>query len=236
MTHYEITQWVDYVRGLVEPATADAMQAHLGECEACAATASRLAAVATVARADAQFEPPAHLLHFARAVFSLQRPESVLSLPQMAARLVFNSLDAALVAGTRSLADDASRQTLFEAGEFSVHLRFEQTARPRRVSLVGQIANRRNPDPPLSHVPVLLTRGDTVVARSLSNEFGEFQVEYEPHSGLRLLIPVADGRQAIRLSLTEGEDRQSDEPRPAPPSSSTRRRARRGGTGSKSRH
>ena len=49
-------------------------------------------------------------------------------------------------------------------------------------------------------------------------------------------IPVADGRQAIRLSLTEGEDRQSDEPRPAPPSSSTRRRARRGGTGSKSRH
>lgn len=234
MTHYETIQWVDYVRGLVDPATAATMRSHLDTCPACEATARRFDMVATVARTDEQFEPPAHLLRFARAAFSLNRPEAVLSLPQLAARLVFNSLDAAMAVGTRSLAEDASRQTLFEAGEYSVHLRFEQAARTPRVSLVGQIANRRSPEPPMSHVPVLLTRGKTVVARSLSNEFGEFQVEYEPHAALQLHIPVSVGRQAIRLPLTEVHDSRLDDNRS--PASSSRRRVRRDAPGARRRH
>ncbi len=67
MTHYENIQLVDYVRGLVDPATAATMRSHLETCPACDATARRLDMVATVARADAQFEPPAHLLRFALA-------------------------------------------------------------------------------------------------------------------------------------------------------------------------
>ena len=76
----------------------------------------------------------------------------------------------------------------------------------------------------MSHVPVLLTRGRTVVARSLSNEFGEFQVEYEPQSALQLHIPVTPGRQAIRLALTELQGTSPDDPRS--PASSSRRRGR----------
>lgn len=234
MTHYEITQWVDYARGLVDPAAAAEMRTHLDGCPACAAIVRRFAMVAPVVQSDEQLEPPAHLLHFARAAFSLHKPEAVLSLPQLAARLVFNSLDAAMAAGTRSLSEEASRQTLFEAGEFSVHLRFEQSTRAARVSLVGQIANRRSPEPPMSHVPVLLTRGRTVVARSMSNEFGEFQVEYEPHAALQLQIPVSAGRQAIRLPLTDVHDSRLDDSRS--PASSSRRRNRRGATGAKRRH
>ena len=235
MTHYENTQWVDFARGLVDPETARAMRTHLDSgCRPCGDTARRLSLVTAVTRTDEQFEPPAHLLHFARAAFSLQRPDAVLSLPQLAARLVFNSLDSALTAGARGLAEDVNRQTLFEAGDFSVHLRFEQPSRASRVSLIGQIANRRMPEPPMSHVPVLLTRGRTVIARSLSNEFGEFQVEYEPQAALQLHIPVTPGRQAIRLALTELQGTSTDDPRS--PASSSRRRGRRGGTGSRSRH
>lgn len=235
MTHFESTQWVDYVRGLVDATTAQAMRAHLESgCDACGATARRLGLVAAVARQDEQFDPPAHLLHFARAAFSLQRPEGVLSLPQLVARMVFNSLDTALTAGARGLGDEMTRQTLFEAGDFSLHLRFEQPTRAARISLVGQIANRRTPEPPMSHVPVLLTRGQKVVARSLSNEFGEFQVEYEPQAALHLHIPVLAGRQAIRLALTELQGSSLDDPRS--PASSSRRRGGRGGNGSRSRH
>lgn len=227
MNHYDITEWVDYVRQLLDPASAGRMRAHLGAgCGPCGATVRRLSQVAEQAQIDLALDPPAHLLHYARAAFSLQRSNRVLSLPMMAARLVFNSLDAALAAGTRGPAEDVSRQTLYEAGDFSVHLRFEQHARAARVSLVGQIANRRTPEPPMSHVPVFLTRGRVVVARSLSNEFGEFQVEYEPQRSLQLHIPVAGGRQRIRVSLTELHG--TFESAPRAPSTSARRRTKRG--------
>lgn len=204
MSHYDITRWTDYVRGLVDPPAAAAMRQHLRSgCESCGATARRLGTVARVAEADSQYEPPAHLLRFAQAAFSLRRPERVLSLPQLAVRLAFNSLETAFAAGTRGPAEQMSRQTLYEAGDFSVHLRFEQSAGQTRVSLVGQVTSRRVPGLPMEHVPVVLTRGRKIVARSLSNEFGEFQVEYEPRGALRLHIPVSGGRQSIRLALND---------------------------------
>lgn len=203
MSHPSSTEWVDFVRGVAAPDVAAAMRAHLAGCDACAGEERRWRLVAAEARDDLALEPPAHLIQFARAAFSLQRPARLFSLPALAARLVFNSVDAAGQAGTRGLAGEVSRQTLFEAGDFSVHLRLEQPAKATRVSLVGQIANRRAPTPPLAHVPVLLTRGRAVVARSLSNEFGEFQVEYEPQASLHLHIPLADGRQRIRLALAD---------------------------------
>lgn len=215
MKHYDIAEWADFARGVAAPAAAASMRRHLDEgCEACAATARRLDLVSRVAEADRAYEPPAHLVRFAQAAFSLRRPERVLSLPALAARLVFNSLDAALAAGVRGPVEEISRQTLYEAGDFAVHLRFEQPSGASRVSLTGQIANRRVPNPPMAHVRVLLTRGRTVVARSLSNEFGEFQVDYEPHAALRLHIPVSDGRQSIQLALNDVQGEVVGDPQP----------------------
>lgn len=202
MSHYDVTQWVDFVRGLANAGEAAPMQQHLDQgCESCAAAVRRLSALATMARTDDLNEPPAHLLRFAKAAFSLQQPSRLLSLPRLVARLAFNSLETAVAQGTRGPVEELSRQSLYEAGDFSVHLRFEQPSGASRVSLIGQIANRRVPEPPMAHVPVLLTRGRSVVARSLSNEFGEFQIEYDPHPALRLHIPVSDGRQSIRMAL-----------------------------------
>lgn len=233
MSHYDVTQWVDFVRGLATPDDAAPMQRHLDQgCPSCAAAVRRLSALATMARTDEQNEPPAHLLRFARAAFSLQKPSRLLSLPRLAARLAFNSLEMAATQGTRGPVEELSRQSLYEAGDFSVHLRFEQPSGASRVSLVGQIANRRVPEPPMAHVPVLLTRGRSVVARSLSNEFGEFQIEYDPHPALRLHIPVSEGRQSIRMALDGLEGDVSDEhemPAPArkhPVRPAARRRGR----------
>lgn len=220
MSHHDIATWIDYVRGVLDPAATSEMRAHLETgCELCGGTVRRLTQVVAVSRTDRALDPPAHLVQFAKAAFSIRQSSRIVSLPMMAARLVFNSLTGALVSGTRGPSEDVSRQTLYEAGDFSVHLRFEQPARAARVSLVGQIANRRTPEPPMSHVPVLLTRGRVVVARSLSNEFGEFQVEYEPQASLQLHIPVAGGRQRIRVSLTDLQGTFEDENPPATPGS-----------------
>lgn len=204
MRHFDIEQWTDFVRGIGDSSALSAMQEHLRDgCEDCSAVVRRLGAVVSVAKEDAASTPPAHLVRFARAAFVLHRPEGALTLPDLVCRLVFNSRSSSLVPGTRGPAEAVSRQMLYEAGDFSVHLRFEQPAGTPRVSLVGQVANRRIPDPPMAHVPVLLTRGRRVVARSLSNEFGEFQVEYEPAKGLELQILLADRRGRIRLSLSD---------------------------------
>lgn len=204
MSHFDIVQWIDFVRGVAAPELEADMRAHLAHgCAACEALMRRMDAVATAARPDANLEPPDHLVRFAVAAFSLHKPERTLSLPALAARLVFGSAGMPSVAGVRGPVEDMNRQTLYEAGDFTIHLKFEQLSGEPRVSLVGQVSNRRLPDPPPAHVPVLVTRGRLVVARGLSNEFGEFQMEYEPHEGLELLIPVEDQRRSIRLPLSE---------------------------------
>ncbi len=202
MKHFPLTQWVDFVRGVSEATSTAAMERHLTPgCPACEQTVRRLRAVSELARVDEGYEPPAHLIRFAKAAFSLRRPDRVFLLGILPARLAFEGMDRALLAGTRGPGEEFNRQNLYEAGDFSLHLRFERAQGVATVSLTGQIANRNKPEAPIAHVPVLLTRGRTVVARSLSNEFGEFQVEYRANAALRLQIPIFDAGQRINLAL-----------------------------------
>ncbi|MEQ1907288.1 MAG: hypothetical protein ABMA15_00595 [Vicinamibacterales bacterium] len=204
MSHFDIVHWVDFVRGVAAPELEAGMRTHLADgCLSCDALIRRLDAVAAAARQDTAVEPPVHLVRFALAAFSLHRPERTLSLPALAARLVFGSVGMPAAEGVRGPVEEMNRQTLYEAGDFTIHLKFEQLSGAPRVSLVGQVSNRRVPDPPPAHVPILVTRGRRVVARGLSNEFGEFQMEYEPNEGLELHIPVEDHRRSIRLPLSE---------------------------------
>ena len=55
-------------------------------------------------------------------------------------------------------------------------------------TLVGQIFNRAHPDEPLAILPVYLVSGKEILARTCSNNFGEFQLDYEPRSRLSLHI------------------------------------------------
>jgi hypothetical protein len=204
MSHFDIVRWTDFVRGVADPVAAAAMDQHLaGGCPSCGALVTRLKAVTAVAELDRTSTPPDHLTRFARAAFSLQRPERTLALPELVARLLFSSAPGALAVGRRGPVDEMNRQTLYEAGDFTVHLKFEQTVGTPQISLVGQVANRRLPEPPLAHLPVMVTSGKRIVARCMSNEFGEFQVEYEPREGLELQIPLPDSGRRIRLSLSD---------------------------------
>jgi hypothetical protein len=70
-----------------------------------------------------------------------------------------------------------------------------------RMSLLGQLLNRTAPSAPPAGMPVLLMAGDKVVARAVTNEFGEFTMDYRPRKNLRLCVPMQTEEARIEVSL-----------------------------------
>lgn len=192
MKHFELKDCVDFARGVVSESRAAEMEAHLGAgCKRCRRDSEMFRKFAAAAVSGAEFEVPQYAIHCARAIFSLQQPERVQILPQLLARLVYDSFREPLPAGVRTQ-QRLSRQTLYEAGDFRLDLRLEQERGSAQVSLVGQIENRKDPSQRMGDVPILLAKGEDVVARTVSNQFGEFHLNYQPKTQLRLHVPVLE--------------------------------------------
>jgi hypothetical protein len=201
LKHYDETKWIDFARGLITGAARKAMQAHLDAgCERCRRVLALFRAAVEVVASDARWEVPDHVLHSARAIFALQRPEKVQILPRIPARLVYDSFREPLPVGMRGQ-HRISRQALYEAGDYSVDLRLEHERGSSQMTLVGQIANRKRPECDMGNIPVLLMSGKSVLGRALSNTFGEFQMEYQPSQHLRLYVPVEEQGRGIQIGL-----------------------------------
>lgn len=195
MKHFGLAEWTDFARRLAAEDLRRAMEAHLAAgCKKCKRTLGLITEFAGTAKAAAHYEAPEYMVRCARAVFALQQPEKIHILPKALARLVYDSFREPLPAGIRSQ-QRLSRQALYEAGDYRLDLRLEQERGASSVSLVGQIENRREPQKRVGQIPVLLASGKEVVAKTLSNHFGEFQFTYRPRTGLRLYVPVL-GEQA----------------------------------------
>ena len=190
MKHLDLIQLTDYIREATAEAQAAAMEAHLASgCQKCRLTADLLHKLAAAARSDSQVQVPDYALRCARAIFLLQQPEKVQILPRIPARLLYDSFREPLPAGLRTQ-QRLSRQTLYQAGDYSLDLRLENERGSSRVALVGQIENRNHPEKRVSNVPVLLVSGKQILAQVVSNSLGEFQMEYMPSKHLRLYVPV----------------------------------------------
>jgi hypothetical protein len=201
LTHYDQARWVDFVRGLIAGSERHAMQAHLDSgCRRCHPVVQRFRTLAEVTSGDSKWEAPEGVVQTAKAFFALQRPEKVHILPRVLARLVFDSFRDPLPAGVR-MQHRLSRQALYEAGRYSVDVRLEHEKGSRRVTLLGQIGDREQPGQGLADVPVWLVSGKRVLARALSNTFGEFQMDYEPARRLRLYVPVEQRGKHIEVRL-----------------------------------
>jgi len=188
MSHFEGGQWVDYVRGLVREHERLAMTAHLlSPCGKCRKRVDLLDKFAAIAAEERRYEVPAHVIRGVRAVYSLQRPERVYVLPRIVGRLVYDSFKEPLPVGVRSR-HRLSRQALYQAEHYSLDLRLERHHGSAGVMLVGQVANEREPANPPANLPVFLMSGKRIVARTFSNTYGEFQLEYMPARHLRLYI------------------------------------------------
>jgi len=199
-SHYEIGDWVDFVRGLVSAQLREKMQGHLDSgCKECGEVAGLFLRIAERAIEDARYEVPDYVVRNLRAIYSLQRPEEVRLLPRTLGRLVFDSFRKPLLAGVRSQ-QSVAHQLMYVAGPYCVDLRLEREPGSKHVRMVGQIANRERGASGVSEVPVFLLARNLVVNKTATNQFGEFAIEYTPRHGLRLFAPIP-GENHIEIRL-----------------------------------
>jgi anti-sigma factor RsiW len=222
MKHFGIWQWVDFVRDLGEQETRSAMAAHLSSpCPRCQRIVNVLRAVTVAAQSEFDYEPPGQAIRYAEALYSLQRPQKA-TFPRLIARLVHDSLSAPLPAGMRAQ-NRLSRHALFEAGSYYLDLQLEHQPAAGLIALVGQLANRTQPETSTAEIPIWLKDRNRLVASTVCNRFGEFQLEYAPIGNLRLHIPLPAAGKRLEVSLNDLNPAPLSRPRSA---KTTRRQTR----------
>src|SRR6185369_10647065 len=107
--------------------------------------------------------------------------------------LIFDSFLAPMPAGLRATWQ-VGWQGLYRAGDCSVDLRIEPELKTSRAAVIGQITNHVAPEVEMSDLPVCLRSGKLVIAETLSNRFGEFQMEYDQQAQLNLFIRLRDSK------------------------------------------
>jgi hypothetical protein len=199
--HFDITQWADYVRNAVPNEQREQMLAHLqGGCSKCDKVRGVLSRFAIICKREAAYQIPRRTEQQVKAMVGLAKAPRLSTLQRIWGSLVYDSLNDPQPVGVRGT-HQINRQVLFHAGDYSVDLRFEHEKGSASMVLVGQIANQKTPDEMLANLPVILVAGNREVTRSISNTFGEFQLEYVPESDLRLLVPLESRGQELEVQL-----------------------------------
>lgn len=206
MSHFETSNWVDYVRGVAGGSEAEAMASHLkAGCEECLESHRWLKQAVSVARLSQSVEVPEALVSRAERVF--QQPPSFRfdNLFPLLAHLVFDAGRTMQPVGVRTAG--AIDHALYEAGDFTIDLRQESSRRSTLISLIGQISNERISkesagDGKDLQFPLAIFSGNSVIANAVSNRFGEFSLTYTRRSDIKLSIAIVDMGRKIEIPLT----------------------------------
>jgi hypothetical protein len=202
MGHFDIIQWVDFARNLTAPERRAVLQAHLEVCAECRTTVDLLLRVASTAASEAGTEPPAHVVTRAKSIFPTGSREEGNNLRRLIAKLVFDPFVDPVTAGVRSEYRPV-RQLVYRAGDYFVDLRLDAERDSTAVTLVGQIANYSAPGDLLASIPIFLMSGRKVVRETVSNDFGEFSLEYTPKPNLRLCLPLVESGVQLEVPLNQ---------------------------------
>lgn len=114
-------------------------------------------------------------------------------------RLTFDTADRPLPAGVERR-QVTSRHQLYQTEDLCLDLLIERQPATHRSTLVGQVADAREPLRALADVPVALRSGDELLAESVTDPLGEFRLEYEPRRPMRLCFELAAG-QVVELPI-----------------------------------
>jgi hypothetical protein len=200
MKHYAIERWVDFSRDLVESKERSQMQGHLvlgcGECRQLAQLTLRLTQTCA---AIAVAQVPESTLRLARAIFPVRAQDRPRRGSRLPIELIFDSFLAPAPAGLRATWQ-VGWQGLYKAGECSLDLRIEPELKSARAAVIGQVTNHVAPSTEMGNLPITLRSGNHVVAETVSNRFGEFQMEYEQKSRLQLVVHLHDAK-TIQIPL-----------------------------------
>jgi hypothetical protein len=196
--HFTMEQLADFARKVGTENQRRAMEGHLGACKKCAKAADTWRRVSEAAHRLPALEPPDGAVRTAKALYSMRKPEKKSLLKTRVAELLFDSFRAPLPAGVRS-STMAPRQLLFGSGDYRVDLRIEPQDDVDLVSLLGQVLHTTDSSRNLGSVQVALIQGRKVLARSQTNQFGEFQLQCDLTPRLELRVTLPDSLVSIPL-------------------------------------
>ena len=192
MKHFDDAAWADFVRDLLFPQERAAMQAHVESgCKKCAEAVELWRTVFHLANEEKGLSPPDHVVRIAKTQFV-----ALAMAGNQGVRLVFDSFLQPSEAAIRGSA--SARQFLFETDELYVDLRLDPQA--ERVSLVGQIMDRTRATQAVQGLPIHLQQGLLQLKATNTNQFGEFQFEFDAGTDFYISI-VRNEKPTIVLPL-----------------------------------
>jgi len=199
MTHFKDAQWVNYVRGIATTELRHSMQQHLSSgCAECLETEKLWSEVYLSAQREPDYTPPEDAVRLAKASFMPVEPEKTSALGQIA-ELIFDSISQPLAPAFRGGVEtigSGARTLLYQSGDIRVDMWVEGRS-PNRLNVMGQVLNLHESDQMVSKAKIVLLEGERSLARTATNELGEFQLEFRLHDDMRLSIEVALGRNVI---------------------------------------
>jgi hypothetical protein len=194
--HFESKDWADFVRGLAGPEAMKEMEEHAGKCEACASEVAAWATISLAMRRERNYEPPSSVVRIVKAAMAGAKPEAAPSRVRIFAQLVFDSLMQPQMAGVRGTMS-GPRQLLYRAGPIVIDMRLEERAGGDRHSLVGQVLSSENSEEGMNEMPVHLLCGRSEIAKTRTNLFGEFQLEYEKAKDLQVFLELTQDKDVF---------------------------------------
>ena len=201
MRHFTSLDWAEFVASPDAPTTRPAMFSHLAGCSRCQRTVEVLRGIVTLAAREPDYEPPDRAIRYAKAIYSMYRPEKS-GLARLFAQLVHDSSFTPLPAGIRS-EDRLSRHLVYQAESYYLDLQLEYQP-SGRVTLIGQLADQSAPPLSTADVPVSLMEGGTLMATTVCNRLGEFHLECASSSrDLRLYLPLPTAGKQLEVPLSE---------------------------------
>jgi hypothetical protein len=111
------------------------------------------------------------------------------------AQLVFDSLMQPQAAGARG-AMAGPRQLLYRAGPIVIDMRLQERANDRH-TLDGQVLSSENNEEGMNEMPIHLLCGRSEVARTQTNLFGEFHLEYETAKDLQVFLELNQSKDVF---------------------------------------
>jgi len=190
--HFDDAAWADFVRDLVSRQDRAAMQSHVESgCKKCAAAVQLWRTVFQLANEERALSPPDDVVRIAKTQFA-----ALAVLGNQRVRLVFDSFLQPSEAAVRGSV--SARQFLFETDELYVDLRLDPQA--ERVSLVGQVMDRAHATQAVQGLPIHLQQGPLQLKATNTNQFGEFQFEFEAGDDFYISI-VRNEKPTIVLPL-----------------------------------
>jgi hypothetical protein len=184
------------------------VQDHVKDCNECSQMAALFQQIAKVGANEPLYEPPAGIVRTVKAYFGTQQHQVQPNTSVFA--LLFDSLGQPLHAGSRASVASA-RQLLYRVGTIYVDMRVDSELNSEQAALVGQMLDSAHPGHPVSGVPVILMDGRKSVASTISNNNGEFHLEFSIKSNLRLSIAVGED-SPVYLPITGVEHRKTQTP------------------------